>query len=322
MFTKIKAIIVRWGSRLVSARAWRDHASDNGYSVLQVPAAAGHLALRMYAGDPSADKPLIIYFHGGGWVIGDLQTHQPFCQSLCAHTGCTVVSLDYRLAPEHPYPAAHDDCLEGTRWIAKRLDELGPNNGKFILAGDSAGGNLATCTCLALEEAGRTLTACQLLLYPTTDHYSTPYLSSAEKATGYELSTKMVHWFWDTYMGRGQPKEGADAGTANQIPARTTPLHATNLATLPSTLLVTAQNDPIRDEGIAYADKLRANGVDLQYRHFERAEHGFACTQGQNPDFVQLMSDTKRWLEGLTGRVSLAGTHTSELPLRQQFPQN
>ena len=299
MFNKIKAIILRWVYRLISAWAWRGTGSDDGYSVLQIPTAEGHLPLRVYAVESGANKPLIIYFHGGGWVIGDLQTHHRCCQSLSAHTDCTVVSLNYRLAPEHPYPAAHDDALEGTRWIAKHLAELGPNNGKLILAGDSAGANLATCTCLALEANERTITAGQLLIYPTTDHYSTAYASSVEKATGYALSTKLVHWFWDTYIGKVKPKEGVDADTANQIPARATPLHATNLATLPSTLLVTAENDPIRDEGIAYADKLRANGVDLHYGHFEEAEHGFACTEGDTPDFQRLMGDINNWLESL-----------------------
>ena len=299
MFNKVKAIIVRWAYRLISARAWRGSGSDDGYSVLQIPTAAGPLALRMYTGNPGANKPLIIYFHGGGWVIGDLQTHHPCCQPISTHTGCTVVSLDYRLAPEHPYPAAHDDALEGTRWIAKHLAELGPNNGTIILAGDSAGANPATCTCLALEEAERAVTAGQLLIYPTTDHYSTPYASSVEKATGYALTTKMMRWFWDTYVGKAQPGKEVDESAANRIPARATPLHATNLATLPTTLLVTAENDPIRDEGIAYADKLRANGVDLHYGHFEEAEHGFACTEGQTPDFQRLMGDVNNWLESL-----------------------
>jgi acetyl esterase len=299
MFNKIKAIIIRWAYRLISARAWRGYHSDNNYSVLQIQTTAGHLALRMYAGDSGADKPLIIYFHGGGWVIGDLQTHHSCCQLLSAHTGCTVVSLDYRLAPEHPYPAAHDDALEGTRWIAKHLEELGPNNGQLILAGDSAGANLATCTCLALEDAERTVIAGQLLIYPTTDHYSTHYASSVEKGTGYALTTKMMHWFWDSYIGKVQSKQGIGTGTANPIPVRATPLHASNLATLPATLLVTAENDPIRDQGIAYADKLRANGVDLHHSHFEEAEHGFACTEGQTPDFQRYMATTKSWLESL-----------------------
>lgn len=299
MLHKIKVFLLRWLHRMFSAWAWRSWESDVSSSALEIPTDAGPLSLRHYANKRGADKPLIVYFHGGGWVIGDLETHHPFCQALCAQSACTVVSVDYRLAPEHRYPAAHDDCLDATQWLIAHLPELGPNNGKVVLAGDSAGANLATCTCLALDAGERSVTVGELLIYPTTDHYSTPFPSSVEKATGYRLTTKLMHWFWDTYAGKLKNSEERNEGTANQLPLRATPLKAENIASLPSTFLITAENDPIRDEGIAYADKLRDEGVALHYRHFEQAQHGFACSEGETPDFQRLMNDITRWLDKL-----------------------
>ena len=300
MFNTAKVFLLRAFYRFISAWAWRGHKNDAVFSVLQISTPAGPLAIRMYANDQGADKPLVVYVHGGGWVIGNLKTHHPFCQELCSQSACTVVSVDYRLAPEHPYPAAHDDCLAATRWVIEHIAELGPNNGQLVLAGDSAGANLATCTALALDAAERSVTIGELLIYPTTDHYSTPYPSSVEKAKGYKLTTKIMHWFWDTYTGKIKISKSIDSNPADKPRLRATPLNAANLAALPSTFLITAEHDPIRDEGIAYADKLRDAGVELQYRHFEQAQHGFACSEGPTPDFQRLMNDIVRWLTNLT----------------------
>jgi len=290
MLNKIRALLVRWGYRFLSARAWRHWHSDLPYSLLQIPTDEGSLPLRMYVGQDGGNKPLIVYFHGGGWVIGDLRTHHPICQALCTHSGCTIVSVEYRLAPEHTYPAAHDDCLAATRWVSHHLEELGPSNGQIILAGDSAGANLATSTCLTLGESERSAVVGEIVIYPVTDYYTCRYPSHREKAKGYALSTAMLRWFWDTYLAE---KEAVKA------PLRTTPLRAPNLALLPATLLVTAEHDPLRDEGIAYRDKLQSEGVSVQYRHFDHAEHGFACSFGVTPDFELLMSDISQWLHTL-----------------------
>ena len=201
------------------------------------------------------------------------------------------MSVDYRLAPEHPCPAAHNDALTASQWIAQRLSELGPNNGSFILAGDSAGANLATCTALALSPRERELLAGEIIIYPVTDHYSNPYPSYEEKAKGYALSSDLMRWFWDTYLGF--------KGSNGSVPVITTPIHSPNLASLPPTLLITAEHDPLRDEGRAYADKLRAQGVAVHDSHYKDAAHGFASSAGASPDFHQLMDEIGNWIARL-----------------------
>lgn len=292
MFNKIKVIILRWIYRFLSARAWRGSASaraDTKLSVLQLPSPDGPLALRMYASNNGSDKPLIVFFHGGGWVIGDLDTHQPFCQELCRRSGCTVVSVDYRLAPEHPFPAAHNDCQFSATWITRRLGELGPNNGTVVLAGDSAGANLATCSALEMGEAERAKLAGEIIIYPVTDHYKTPYPSYTEKGKGYALSSNMMRWFLDTYIGNSSESFSPVA----------TPLHAINLSSLPATLLITAENDPLRDEGIAYGEKLKQANVAIKHHHFAQDQHGFACSEGITDSFEKLMFEVCDWLASL-----------------------
>ena len=289
MLNKIKVFLLRWIYRLMSAWAWRGWKSNAAHSVLQIPTPAGPIALRMYANERGADKPLIVYFHGGGWVIGDLVTHHPFCEVLGSQSGCTLISVDYRLAPEHPYPAAHDDCLEASRWVISKLAELGPNNGTVILAGDSAGANLATCTCLSLKAEERGKVAGEIVIYPVTNHYSSPSPSYLEKASGYALSSNLMRWFWDVYLSNG----------SGDYPRRTTPLQADNLASLPPTLLVTAEHDPLRDEGVAYGESLRASVVLVQHKHFEQEQHGFACSQGPTPSFKTLTIDIVNWIKNL-----------------------
>ncbi|MFT6368337.1 MAG: acetyl esterase [Bacteroidia bacterium] len=294
MLNKLKVFVLRLLYRFISARSWQKEGLDLPHSVLHMTTDQGSLALRMYAGGGGANKPLIIFLHGGGWVIGDLDTHHPFCQSLCLKTGCTIVAVDYRLAPEHPCPAAHDDALAATRWIMERMDQLGPNNGTLILAGDSAGANLATCTCLTLDPAERKLLAGEIVIYPVTDHYSNTfqdYPSYRDKAKGYSLTSSMMRWFWDIYLGNATPN--------GEPPPMSTPIHARNLSDLPATLLITAENDPLRDEGKAYAEQLSAAGVRVQYSHYDNEEHGFAATAGVSPAFNQLMDEVSAWVNDL-----------------------
>ena len=167
--SRLKALVFRAYYRYINQQAWRDHDPGPGVrsSTLMLPTADGELRTRMYYG--REDCPLIIYFHGGGWVIGDIDTHDPFCRALSEISGCTVMSVDYRLAPEHPFPAAHDDCLAATRWILDNLNALAPNNGLAVIAGDSAGGNLTACTIASLP--GEPRIAGSIMIYPATEHY-------------------------------------------------------------------------------------------------------------------------------------------------------
>ena len=291
MWQKIKVWGFRKYYRFSSAREWRELAVDPTYNPLQIPGPGGPLQARMYRGGSSADKPLIVYFHGGGWVIGDLLSHHPFCQTLSQKSGCTVISVDYRLAPEHPFPAAADDCLAATRWVADHIGDFGPTNGRLVLAGDSAGANLATCTCLELDPGTRALVAGEIVKYPVVDHYSSSHPSYIERASGQLLTSKVMRWFWDTYLAGLAP----DSAAAR----RAMPLHATNLAALPPTFLVTVEYDPLRDEGIAFGQRLTEAGVAVVHHHFENASHGFACSEGPTEHFNTVMEALTAWLRQL-----------------------
>ncbi len=291
MLQKLKVWGLRKYYRLASARAWRHRFRDTPTSTLQIPAAAGPIATRVYAGEGGADKPLIVYFHGGGWVIGDLDTHHPFCQNLCQRSGCTVVAVAYRLAPEHTCPAALDDCVAAVQWLTAHVNELPASNGQFILAGDSAGAQLATCTCLQLDTASRSAVIAEILLYPVVDHYTVSRPSYVEHARGHVLTASLMRWFWDTYLGA--------RSVDNPEAIRSMPLRADNHQTLPATFIVTAEFDPLRDEGRAYAQALRDAGVPLTHHHFASAAHGFACSEGPTENYTDFMDKLTDWLAGL-----------------------
>jgi acetyl esterase len=243
----------------------------------------------MYTAAATGEKPLILFFHGGGWVVGDLDTHHPFCQMLAHQTGATVVAVNYRLAPEHPWPAAQDDCLAAAEWAAKHLAELGPNNGKLVIVGDSAGGNLTACTCLSLSQPARNCIAGAAILYPVVDHYQRSWPSYQERAKASSLTSTMMYWFWDTYLGPSSPDQALSAR----------PLNSGDLDTLPALFSVTAELDPLRDEGQAFAEEVSAQGVSVQQRHFPEAAHGFACSEGPTADFSAFLADFHQWLDAL-----------------------
>jgi len=278
--------------RISSALTWRGHLQPGPFVDLHIPVTGEtNIKARLYNNALGGTKPLIVYLHGGGWVIGDIKTHHPFCQAMSAATGCSVIALDYRLAPEHVFPAAQDDCLAATQWIARHAAQLGTSNGRLVIAGDSAGGHLATCTCLETGPDNRQKIAGQVLIYPATDHYSAGFASYVERATGQILTSGIMHWFWDTYLGGLAPTDARAQ--------RAFPLRASGLASLPPTLLVTAERDPLRDEGKAYAQALEQAGVATTYRHFATAEHGFACSQGPHADFRDFMQRLATWLAQL-----------------------
>jgi acetyl esterase len=291
MLQTLKVWAFRKYYRFISAGGWRGYHSAIHWGALEMPSPAGPVHGRIYNSTAGADKPVIVYFHGGGWVIGDLDTHHPFCQALSQRCDCTVIAVDYRLAPEYPFPAAPDDCLAAVAWISDHLDDFGPSNGQLVIAGDSAGGNLAVCTCLGLDDATREKIAGAMVIYPVVDHYSAGFPSYVERATGQKLTSNIMHWFWDTYLAGIDPR-GPEA-------ARAFPLQAGNLASLPATLLVTAEYDPLRDEGKAFSDRLRETGVNVHYRHFPDAAHGFACSEGPCKDHRALLDDVADWLAGL-----------------------
>jgi len=228
----------------------------------------GPIPLRVYrpAGvAASAALPGLMYFHGGGWVIGDLDTHDVLCRQLTAWAGITVVNVDYRLAPEHKFPAAADDAWAATRWAVARASELGLDASRLAVGGDSAGGNLAAVVALQARDAGAPDIKLQVLVYPVTD-VAAESRSYQDFSEGYMLTRESMRWFTAHYL--------AASGQATDW--RVSPLRAASHAGLPPALVVTAGFDPLRDEGAAYAAKLQQAGVLVDYVCYGGMVHGFA----------------------------------------------
>ena len=229
-----------------------------------VPGPGGELPVRIFHPGGEGVFPLVMFFHGGGWVVGDLDTHDEFCRQLCDGAASVVVSVEYRLAPEAKFPAAPEDCYAATCWAVEHAAELAADGSRLCVAGDSAGGNLAAVVAImARDRAGPAITH-QLLMYPVTD-FNFETGSYRENAEGYFLSQAMMRWFWGHYLA--EESQGTDPLAA--------PLHA-NLTALPTATVITAEYDPLRDEGIAYAEALAAAGVTVEYRLFVGMIHGFA----------------------------------------------
>jgi len=230
-----------------------------------VPAESGDIPVRVYtpAASVGANHGVLLWFHGGGWVIGDLDTADPTCRALANRSGAVVVSVDYRLAPEHPAPAALDDCMEALLWTVANAEVLGADVSRVAVGGDSAGGNLAALLCQrSLAEFGPDIDF-QLLVYPVTD-LTLSHGSIDENAEGYFLTKATMEWFVDCYLGDSDPKDPS-----------VSPLHAPSLAGLPRALVITAEYDPLRDEGEAYAARLEEAGVPTELVRYDGQIHGF-----------------------------------------------
>jgi acetyl esterase len=236
------------------------------------PGPAGAIPIRLYrplGAGAGKRLPALVYFHGGGWTFGDLDTHDVVCRELANLARCAVASVDYRLAPEHKFPAAVEDAIAATGWVAREAAALGLDPERIAVGGDSAGGNLAAVVALAARDAGGPALALQLLVYPATDMAAdTP--SHREFADGYVLTRDAILWSRANYLRA--PDDVADW--------RASPLRARDLSRLPAAYLVTCGFDPLRDEGRAYADRLRAAGVPVTYECFEGMVHGFITMGG------------------------------------------
>ena len=233
------------------------------------PGPEGPVPVRIYGPAATEPCPALVYFHGGGWVLGNLDTHDSTCRALSRRTACVVVSVDYRLAPEHTFPAALDDCIAAVEWVADNAAELGVDPTRIAVGGDSAGGNLTATVTLA-NRSRRGLELChQLLIYPVTDaRRNTP--SYKQNAEGYLLTADAMRWFWDLYLN--EQSEGANPLAS--------PLRAEDLAGLPPATVITAEFDPLRDEGEAYAEQLAAASVPVDSRRWDGVAHGFFAMEG------------------------------------------
>ncbi|MBC8057974.1 MAG: alpha/beta hydrolase [Rhizobiales bacterium] len=234
---------------------------------LQAGGPHGAIPLRLYRPLGSGEGEtlaVLVYFHGGGWTIGDLDTHDTLCRQLANGAGCAVVSVDYRMGPEHRFPAAVDDALAATRWVQANAAALHLDPAKLAVGGDSAGGNLAAVVAILARDSGDLPIAFQLLIYPATDqHRVTP--SHVENAQGYLLTAETMDYFTGHYI----------ADPAQYDDWRASPLLHADLSRLPPALVITAGFDPLRDEGHAYAERLTAAGNRTSYVCFTRQIHGF-----------------------------------------------
>ncbi len=231
-----------------------------------VPGPAGPIPVRIYTPAGTGPFPVFVNFHGGGWVIGDLDTADTVCRDICASAGCVVVSVDYRLAPEHRFPAPVEDAFAATRWVADHMEELS-GNGRLAVGGESAGGNLAAVVCRRARDEGGPEIHFQLLAYPVTDCDLTR-ASYDENGEGYLLERETMRWFWDHYCPEPEQRRHPDAS----------PLLADDLSNLPPALVVTAEFDPLRDEGEAYASALEAAGSRAQSLRLDGLVHDFFAT--------------------------------------------
>ncbi len=229
-----------------------------------VPGPGGELRLRVYEPDDGRDRPALVYYFGGGWTLGNLETCDALCRALTNAARCVTVSVQYRLAPEHPFPAAVEDSHAGFAWVAGHAAELGVDPARVAVGGDSAGGNLAAALCLLARDRGGPSPRHQLLVYPNTDHAWDP-----EALRAFEdpllFNRWSVAWYWKHYLA--DERDGSNPLAS--------PLRAASLAGLPGATVITAEYDPLRDQGERYAERLREEGVKVELRRYDGMAHGF-----------------------------------------------
>jgi acetyl esterase len=230
---------------------------------------AGAIPVRIYTPAGNGLRPVLMYFHGGGWVLGNIEGSDALCRALTNASGCIVVSVEYRLAPEHPFPAAVEDSYCATVWAAGHAEGFGGDPSRIAVSGDSAGGNLAAVIAQIARDCGRPEISFQLLVYPVTDAAcDTP--SYSENADGFFLTKDAMRWFWNHYAQN-------EADRRNPLAS---PLRATDFSRLPPALVITAEFDPLRDEGELYAGQMRAAGVPVQLTRYDGMIHGFFAMGG------------------------------------------
>ncbi|HYL77817.1 MAG TPA: alpha/beta hydrolase [Bryobacteraceae bacterium] len=240
---------------------------------LRIPGPGGEIPVRVYTPDAPAPHPVLVYFHGGGWVICDLDMYEVVCTAIASRAGAVVVSVDYRLAPEHKFPAAVADCYAATKWTAANAERLGIHPKRISVGGDSAGGNLAAVVSLKSKNENGPSIARQIMVYPVTDLSSFATASYREFAEGYQLTKSEMEWFRELYLR--SPEDASNPYAS--------PLLAHDLQGLPPALILTAECDPLRDEGEAYAKRLTDAGVAVTCTRYAGMIHPFFSLSGAIP---------------------------------------
>ena len=251
---------------------------------IDVPGPHGDIRVRLYTPFAQGPCPLIVFFHGSGFALLDLDTHDDLCRRLCGDSGCVVASVDYRLAPEHKFPAGPDDCIAATRWLAVHAQAIGCRDAAPALVGDSAGACLAIATALGLRDGAGPEAAALLMWYPVTDHPSAGWPSYSEFAQGCGLTAEGMVWFWSQYL-----HDESEAPEAS-------PLRASSLAGLPPTWVMTAEYDVLRDEGEAFAQRAQCDGVPVHLQRAAGMNHGFLKYAGVIDEATQAIAAAGAWL--------------------------
>jgi acetyl esterase len=256
-----------------------------------IPGPAGDIPVRIYTPEGQGPFGALVYFHGGGWVIGTLDTVDSTCRMLANRAACKVVSVDYRMGPEHKFPAAAEDCYAATRWVQQNGPTIDVDPARLAVGGDSAGGNLAAVVCLMARDRGGPRIAYQVLIYPVTN-YAFDTASYRDNADGYLLTKDMMVWFWNHYI-RG-PEDGKSPYAS--------PLLVENTSGLPPALVITAEYDPLRDEGEAYAASLRRHGVKVKSSRYPGIIHGFFGMPASFSDAQTAVEEAAQELRGVFER--------------------
>ncbi len=289
------AELARMG-RAAMLQALKDRGSipglPNGVEARDVTIAPG-LAGRFYTPPDATAPPVLVYAHGGGWVVGSIETHDPFCRLLSEAAGVSILLVEYRLAPENPFPAGLDDVLAAYEWAAARAGDFGADPKRLLLGGDSAGANLAAVAANRIcATGGAERPVGVMLLYPVTDYPSAGHASYTENATGYGLEASRMRWLWKQYAP-GVPPDDPNVS----------PLRIKRVPALPPTLVATAEYDLLRDEGIEYAEKLKAAGVAVTHLHAAEMHHDFPVNPGtvaRFPQSVAALNEFAAWLRTTT----------------------
>lgn len=280
----IEPSVLRVNYEALAAKAPRPAVAHVGDRM--IPGPRGDVRVRIYRPDLDEGHAVITYFHGSAFVICSIDTHDVLCRHLCLQSGAVVVSVDYGLAPEAPFPAGPDDSFAATSWVHANAASFGGDPARLMVAGDSAGATMAIVTALRAREAAGPAIAAQFLIYPVTNYPDTPPVSYTERGEGCGLTARAMRWGWDLYI----------TNPADRAHPYASPLRVKDLAGLPPAYVITAEYDLLRDEGKAFADRLSEAGVDTTLVHYDDMNHGFMGMAGSLDRADEAMAAAGEWL--------------------------